>query len=66
MLRCHTPNSVGAMADLAEERKSVKYTSLGPGYSFISRTIETLEAIGKRFLSFLKELGLGVGNVLER
>ena len=49
------------MADLAEERKSAKYISLGPGYLFIPVAIETLGAIGKRLLAFLKELGRMVG-----
>ena len=45
------------MADLAEEKKTVKYTSLGAGYSFTPVAIESLGAMGKRSLAFVKELG---------
>jgi len=38
----------GAVADLAEERKTDKYSSLGAGYSFTPVAIETLGAMGKR------------------
>ena len=56
LLSCH--HNAGAVADMAGERKSVpKYFSLGPGYSFTCMTTETLGAIGKRSLAFLKELG---------
>ena len=40
-------------ADLAEE----KYTSLGAGYSFTPVAIESLGAMGKKSLVFVKELG---------
>ena len=55
--RCHATKTAGAVADLAEERKLAKYTSLGPGYAFTPVAINTLGAIGKRSLAFLKELG---------
>ena len=45
------------MDNLAKERKSAKYISLGPGYLFTPMAIEILGAIGKRLLAFLKELG---------
>ena len=45
------------MADLAEEKKVDKYTSLGPEYSFTPVAIETFGAMGKRSLTFVKELG---------
>ena len=53
LLSCH--HNAGAVADMAGERKSAKYISLGPGYSFTRMSIETLGAIGKRSLAFLKE-----------
>ena len=45
------------MEDLAEEKKIDKYTSLGSGYSFTPIAMETLGAMGKRSLTFVKELG---------
>ena len=45
------------MADLAEGKKADKYSSLGVGYSFAPIAIETFRAMGKKTLSFLKELG---------
>ena len=47
----------GAVADLAEERKTDKYSSLGAGYSFTPVATETLGAMGKRSLAFVRELG---------
>jgi len=44
-------------ADLVEERKTDKYSSLGAGYSFTPVAIETLGAMGKRSLAFVRELG---------
>ena len=55
--RCQATNRAGAVADLAEERKSVKYTCLGAGYSFTPVAIETLGAMGKKSLAFVRELG---------
>ena len=55
--RCQATSRAGAVADLAEERKSVKYTCLGAGYSFTPVAIETLGAMGKRSLAFVRELG---------
>ena len=48
----------GAVADLAEERKTDKYrySSLGAGYSFTPVAIETFGAMGKRSLAFVREL----------
>jgi len=45
------------VADLAEERKTNKYSSLGAGYSFTPVAIETLGAMGKRSQAFVRELG---------
>ena len=54
---CYQATSrAGAVADLAEE-KTVKYTSLGAGYSYTPVAIESLGAMGKRSLAFVKELG---------
>ena len=50
-------SSAGAVADLAEGRKAEKYSSLGVGYSFTPVAIETLGAMGKKSLAFLKDLG---------
>ena len=36
-----------------------KYSSLGVGYSFTPVAIETLGAMGKKSLAFLKDLGHG-------
>ena len=47
----------GAVADLVGERKTDKYSSLGAGYSFTPVAIETLGAMGKRSLAFVRELG---------
>ena len=47
----------GTVADLAEERKTDKYSSLGAGYSFTPVPIETLGAMGKRSLAFVRKLG---------
>jgi len=47
----------GAVADLAEERKTDKYSSLGAGYSFTPVATETLGAMGRRSLAFVRELG---------
>ena len=55
---CYQATSrAGVVADLAEEKKTVKYTSLGAGYSFTPVAIESLGAMGKRSLTFVKELG---------
>ena len=57
---CHQATiRAGAVADLAEERKTDKYrySSLGAGYSFTPVAIETLGAMGKRSLAFGRELG---------
>jgi len=48
---------VEAVADLAQGRKTDKYSSLGAGYSFTPIAIETLGAMGKRSLAFVRELG---------
>ena len=40
-----------------QREKADKYSSLGAGYSFTPIAIETLGAMGKRSLAFLKELG---------
>ena len=55
--RCYATKTAGAVADLAEERKSAKYTSLGPGYSFTPVAIDTLGAIGKKSLAFFEGAG---------
>ena len=47
----------GAVADLPEERKTDKYSSLGAGYSFTPVAIETFGAMGKRSLTFVREVG---------
>ena len=55
------------MADLAE---TVKYTSLGAAYSFTPVAIESLGAMGKRSLAFVKVLSHRVrqcsGEVIAR
>ena len=55
--RYQATSRAGVVADLAEEKKTVKYTSLGAGYSFTPVTIESLGAMGKKSLAFVKELG---------
>jgi len=56
----------GAVADLVEERKTDKYSSLGAGYfSVTPAAIETLGAMGKRSLAFVRELGQS-GSALGR
>ena len=55
--RSQATSSAGAVADLAEGRKAEKYSSLGVGYSFTPVAIETLGAMGKKSLAFLKDLG---------
>ena len=57
---CYATNSAGAAAALAKERKSARYISLGPGYSF-THVVEILEAFEKRSLAILKELGQRFG-----
>ena len=45
---CHATNSAGAVADLAEKRKSAKYISLGAGYSFTPGAIKIMERTLRR------------------
>ena len=55
--RHQATSRAGAVADLAEEKKIDKYTSLGSEYSFTPVAIETFGAMGKRSLTFVRELG---------
>ena len=52
--RCHATSSTGAVATLAEERKSHKYSFLVPSHSFTPVAIESLGPIGRKTLAFLK------------
>ena len=45
--RCHATSSAGAVATLAEERKSSKYSFLVPSHSFTPVAIESLGPIGR-------------------
>jgi len=47
----------GAVADEAEHRKKLKYSNLDSTHLFTPIAIETLGAMSKDALSFLKELG---------
>ena len=47
----------GAVADEAEHHKKLKYSNLDSTHLFTPVAIETLGAMGKEALSFLKELG---------
>ena len=53
---CHAASSTGAVANLAEERKSSKYSSLAPSHSFTPVAIESKGPIGRKSLGFLMEL----------
>ena len=55
--RSQATSSAGAVADLTECRKADKYSSLGVGYSFTPVAFETLGAMGKKSLAFVKDLG---------
>ena len=54
--RYHATSSTGAVATLAAERKSSKYSFLVPSHSFTPVAIESLGPIGRKTLTFLKEL----------
>ena len=47
----------GAVAALVKNRKKVKYSCLGPAYSFIPIVIESSGACGPLTLEFLRDLG---------
>ena len=47
----------GAVAALAEERKTAKYTHLNPTHAFTPVAIETSGVFGPQTMAFLKELG---------
>ena len=49
--------SPGAVADFAERRKSEKYRSLSPFYSFTPIAVETLGALGAEASRFFRVLG---------
>ena len=53
-LSTHSP---GAVADMAEESKCQKYQHHPPTHYFTPIAFESLGAIGRRSLTFLKDLG---------
>ena len=56
LYRAHATRGPGAVAEMAEEMKEVKYNYLTRNY-FVPVAIETLGTIGPKFLAFLKDLG---------
>ena len=53
---CHAISSAGAVATLAEDRKTSKYSCLVPSQSFTPVAIESLGSMGGKKLAFPKEL----------
>ena len=56
----YSPNATreaGAVAALAEERKTAKYAHLNPMHAFTPVAIETSGVVGPQTMAFLKELG---------
>ena len=53
---CHATSSAGAVATLAEDRKTSKYSCLVPSQSFTPVAIESLGSRGGKKLAFPKEL----------
>ena len=56
-MRVLAASGAGAVADGAEHRKKLKYSNFDSTHLFTPVAIETLGAMGKEALSFLKELG---------
>ncbi len=55
--RPQATSNTGAVASLAEQRKSSKYCGLTPTHHFTPVAIESLGAIGPLTMTFLKDLG---------
>ena len=57
-------SETGAVAVLAENKKSLKYSFLDSGHSFLPVVCESSGAMGPLTLAFLKELGSRLSQIL--